>query len=259
MLKIAVNGANGRMGHELIGIISGNSELYYLALARMFSFDPANANDVRFQGVLPEETDAEVLIDFSSHDRIEETLNWCIRQKLPLVIGTTGFSKGQIDLIYNASMVIPIVYSANMSLSVNVLFEVVKLVARKLRQFEVEIIESHHRYKKDAPSGTALKIGQIIAGARGIDFDEVACYSRIGNENEKRSRDEIGFAVVRGGDIVGKHLVDFISDGEELSIASTINNRKSFALGALVAAKFVIEQMPGLYSMQEVLGMDKIV
>lgn len=259
MLKIAVNGANGRMGRELIEIISGNSELYYLALARVFSFAPANASDVRFQGVLPEKTDAEVLIDFSSHDRIEETLTWCIQQKLPLVTGTTGFSQSQIDLIRDASGNIPIVYSANMSLSVNVLFEVVKLVAQKLRQFEVEIIESHHRYKKDAPSGTALKIGQIIADARNVNFDEIARYSRTGNENEERSQEEIGFSVIRGGDIVGRHMVDFISDGEELSIASTINNRKSFALGALVAAKFVIGQKPGTYSMQDVLGMSKII
>jgi len=258
MLKIAINGASGRMGQELQQIIQQNPKLYQLVIAREFSNKyQVHVSDNQYCNTLPDLTDAQVLIDFSSYNQIYETLNWCEKHNIPLVIGTTGFNTEQIALIHAVARKIPIVYSANMSLSVNILFEAVKLVAKKLADFEVEITESHHRYKKDAPSGTALKIGQVIADARGVNFNDVACYNRIGNENKERSQSEIGFSVVRGGDIVGKHVVDFISDGEELTISSVINNRKSFAMGAMTAAKFVVQQDSGLFSMQDVLGLSE--
>ena len=253
MLKIAINGANGKMGQKLLDIILRNPDLYELVLARTFHLENNTIATDSYYLTLPSSTTAEVMIDFSNQERIEETVNWCLLHKIPLVIGTTGFTSVQLEKITAASAMIPIVHSANMSLSVNILFEAVKMVAKKLADYEVEIVESHHRYKKDSPSGTALEIGKIIAEARGDDFDQVACYNRTGNNNAVRKQNEIGFSALRAGDIVGRHVVDFISDGEELSIISNINNRRGFALGALTAARFVVKQSPGLYSMQDVL------
>ncbi len=253
MLKLAINGANGKMGQKLLNLILKNPELYELVLARTFHLENNVIASDSYYLTLPHSTTAEVMVDFSNQERIEETLNWCLTHKIPLVIGTTGFTGEQMKKIKDAAAQIAIVHSANMSLSVNVLFEAVKMVAKKLADYEVEIVESHHRYKKDAPSGTALEIGKLIAEARGDDFDKVACYNRTGNNNEVRDSREIGFSALRAGDIVGRHVVDFISDGEELSIISNINNRRGFALGALAAAKFVVKQTPGLYSMQDVL------
>lgn len=253
MLKIAVNGANGKMGQKLLDIILKNPEIYDLVLARTFHLENNTIASDSYYLTLPSSTTAEVMIDFSNQERIEETLNWCLSHKVPLVIGTTGFAAAQLAKIAAASEVIPIVHSANMSLSVNILFEVVKVIAKKLADYEVEIIESHHRYKKDSPSGTALEIGKVIAEARGDEFDQVACYNRTGNNNDVRKQNEIGFSALRAGDIVGRHVVDFISDGEELSVISNINNRRGFALGALTAAKFIVKKAPGLYSMQDVL------
>ncbi len=253
MLKVAINGANGKMGQELIDLVLKNPELYELVLARTFHLENNAIPVDSYYLTLPLTTEAQVVIDFSNQERLEETLTWSLKNKIPLVIGTTGFSSEQLLKVKSASEVIPIVHSANMSLSVNVLFEAVRMIARKLADYEVEIIETHHRYKKDAPSGTALEIGKVVAAARGHDFDKVACFDRIGNDNATRSAEEIGFSSLRAGDIVGRHIVDFICDGEELSVISNINNRRGFAMGALAAARFVTNQSPGLYSMQDVL------
>ena len=174
------------------------------------------------------------------------------------MIGTTGYNSTQLSSISSAAKQIPILLSPNTSLSVNVLFKVSQMVAKLLSDFEVEIVESHHRYKKDAPSGTALRLGQAIASARGHDFNAVANFNRTGSENKVRPQEEIGFSVVRGGDIVGKHVTSFISDGEELSLTSEITNRRSFAMGALLAAKFISSCKPGLFNMDHALGINGI-
>lgn len=239
-MKIAVNGINGRMGQEIVSVINSEDGLIV----------------VDFNG-LDENTCADVVIDFSSPDGCMQALQWCEKNNVPLVVGTTGLSDFQKETLEIASENIPIVFAPNMSLSVNVMFAISKLVAKYLPDAEVEIIEAHHRYKKDAPSGTAIGIGEAIAIGRDQDFKEVVKFTRERHSENIRDKNEIGFSVVRGGDIVGQHTAMFILNGEELNISSMINNRKSFASGAVLAAKFLVKQTENeLFSMQDVLGID---
>lgn len=251
-LKIGVHGASGRMGQEILAVINYTPAKYSLAFSKVSKNDAQDSSNYRVD--FPAQSSAEVVIDFSVPEATLELLEWCKKQKIALVIGTTGFNSGQLQLIEDAAKEIPIVMSPNMSLSVNVLFNLVNQVARSLSFAEVEVIESHHRYKKDAPSGTALRLGEAVANARGQNLTDVACFSRSGTDNV-RTPEEIGFAVVRGGDIVGKHTVSFICNGEELNLTSEITNRKSFAEGSLLAAQFVSKQLSGIYSMNDVLGL----
>ena len=258
MLNIALNGANGRVGQEIIKICSQFKDVYNIEVSLLRDVNNCVSIVQDYSKYLAYkltdvEHQANVVIDFSLPESSLNILNDAIALKLPIVIGTTGFSSTQIVQIEQATEFIPIILAANTSLSVNLLFELSKTVAVKLREYEVEISEAHHRYKKDAPSGTALKIGEIIANSRNLDFNKVAKFDRTGTHNNIRPRDEIGFAVTRGGDIVGKHDVSFIGDGEILHLVSEINNRASFANGALYAAKWLVGKKNGLYSMKDVL------
>lgn len=237
VLKIAINGINGKMGLEIVKLINQDNEL------ELFEFNAGNLA-------------VDVVIDFSSPIGCMEALNWCVIHKIPLVIGTTGLSIEQKTIIGNTANTIPIVLSPNMSLSVNIMFAISQLVAKYLPNAEVEIIEAHHRYKKDSPSGTAIGIGEAVASGRNQRLLDVAKFGRERQSGETRGNQEIGFAVVRGGDIVGKHTAMFILDGEELNITSNITDRKSFAFGAVLAAKFVVNQNQAmLYTMQDVLSL----
>ncbi len=251
MLNVAINGATGRMGKELLSIIEEDNK-YSLAFAK--SQDVANG----IINALPNNCIPDVVIDFSSPSSTLELLAWCVEQNVPLVIGTTGFNDEQLNVIQAASTHIPVLLSPNMSLSVNVLFKVSQLVARSLSDSEVEIIESHHRFKKDAPSGTAIRLGEVIANSRGDNFVDVAKFNRTGVENETRYAKEIGFSVIRGGDIIGKHTAMFLTAGEELSLTSEITDRKCFATGALKAAAFIVNKKYGLFNMDDVLGLKNI-
>lgn len=251
MIKIGMNGASGRMGQEIIQIIMNEPDNYVLAFAKSMT---ENNNYAVSCVELPKSPDVDVVIDFSSPESCIETLTWCQQYNIPLVIGTTGFTPEQLQIIRDASANLAVVLSPNMSLSVNVLFAISRLVAKYLPQADVEIVETHHRYKKDAPSGTALKIGEAIAEGRGVLLSDVANYSRPRVAPETRPASEIGFAVMRGGDVVGKHTASFFIDGEELNLTSEITNRKSFAAGAIVAAKFLINKKIGLFTMNDVLG-----
>ncbi len=240
MINIALIGSSGRMGLAITEIIATKPEYYKLFVAI------AKGDDIsRVKG-------ADVVIDFSIPSSTIKTIATCLQYKIPLVIGATGFSDSEKDFIIEASKSIAILFSANMSLSVNLLFKLTAIAATKLSNFETEILEAHHRYKKDAPSGTALKLGEIIAESRNLDFKKYAKFTRYGI-NEQRDPKDIGFSVVRGGDIVGKHDVMFIDSGETLTLTSEINNRVSFASGALVAGAFLSIQKPGLYNMFDVL------
>lgn len=252
MISIGINGASGRMGQEIINLINSDSE-YSLDFAKSQTLIQSVSCSMHNY---PSISNSDVIIDFSSPESCLETISWCISNSKPLVIGTTGFSSDQIDFIRDASKQIAIVYSPNMSLSVNVLFGISKMVAKYLPDAEVEIIESHHRHKKDSPSGTAIRIGQAIADGRQVDFDQVANYTRERIVTESRKKEEIGFAVIRGGDIVGKHTASFILDGEELNLTSEITNRKSFAAGALLASKFLVGKKSGYFTMFDVLGLN---
>ena len=240
MINIALIGSSGRMGLEITKIIAAKPE-YYKLFAGIAKGD--DISDIK---------GADVVIDFSIPSSTIQTINACLQYKIPLVIGATGFSDLEKDFISEASENIAILFSSNMSLSVNLLFKLTAIAAHKLSNFETEILEAHHRYKKDAPSGTALKLGEIIAESRNLDFKMHAKFTRYG-VNEQRHSKDIGFSVVRGGDIVGKHDVMFIDNGEILTITSEINNRVSFANGAIIAGDFISDKKTGLYNMFDVL------
>jgi 4-hydroxy-tetrahydrodipicolinate reductase len=178
-----------------------------------------------------------------------------IKKDKPLVIGTTGFSPAELAQIRKAATRIPCVLSPNMSVGVNVMFKIVTEAARLLGQdYDMEIIEAHHRFKKDAPSGTALHLAEILAQATQQRLEDVATYSRKGQVGE-RKKSEIGIQAIRAGDIVGEHTVVFGGMGERLEIAHRAHNRDNFARGAIIAAKWVVHQPPGLYEMAHVLGL----
>lgn len=253
MLYIGINGASGRMGQEIVKLIQADGTNYALEFAK--SSNCISQQNITYVDHFPlDGAKANVIIDFSTPNACLETLEWCLQNKIPLVVGTTGFNEEQIKIIKAAAGIIPVLFSPNMSLSVNVLFNIAKQVAKYLPAAEVEIIESHHRNKKDAPSGTALRIGEAIADGRSVKFNEVAVFERSRISDKSRDPAEIGFAVIRGGDIVGKHTASFIIDGEELNLTSEITNRKSFAAGALLAAKFLSGKQIGFYSMADALG-----
>ncbi|MFN7093825.1 MAG: 4-hydroxy-tetrahydrodipicolinate reductase [Burkholderiales bacterium] len=256
MLNLGLIGANGRMGQEITHLVASQPNNYTLTAAIVSNSTKATPELTKAAIIISHDlahlNNVEVVIDFSSPKTSLEVVAACLNHKIPLVIGTTGFTQEEYQIIEAASQQIPVLVSPNMSLSVNVLFKLASLVATKLPDFEAEIIEAHHRHKKDAPSGTAIKLGELIAQAREIEFTSHAKYSRHGI-SEARHKNDIGFGVIRGGDIVGMHDVLFIGEGETLHLTSEITNRSSFAHGALLAASFLADQPPGLYNMFDAL------
>jgi 4-hydroxy-tetrahydrodipicolinate reductase len=179
----------------------------------------------------------------------------CVAAKCPLVLGTTGHNTEQLAAVEAAAKHVPIVMASNFSLGVNLLFKLAELAAKALNSdYDAEIFEAHHRNKKDAPSGTALSIGQAIAKGRGTTLQKEAVHGRHG-ETGVRPRGAIGFSVLRGGDIIGDHTLTFAGPGERIEITHKAQDRMSFAVGALQAARWVVGKSPGLYSMQDVLGL----
>jgi 4-hydroxy-tetrahydrodipicolinate reductase len=195
------------------------------------------------------------VIDFTRPEGTLEHLKAARRHGTRLVIGTTGFSDAQKAELVAASAVVPIVYAANFSVGVNVTFKLLELAAKQLATgYDIEIIEAHHRHKVDAPSGTALKMGEVIADALGRDLASCAVYGRSGVTGE-RDPSTIGFSAIRGGDIVGDHTVLFAGIGERIEITHKSATRQSYAQGALRAAKFLADKPSGLYDMWDVLGL----
>jgi 4-hydroxy-tetrahydrodipicolinate reductase len=182
-------------------------------------------------------------------------LEACVAAGVRMVIGTTGFDEAGRRAIHAAAERIAIVFAPNMSVGVNATFKLVELATRMLNEgYDIEIIEAHHRHKVDAPSGTALKMGEIVAGALGRSLTELAVYAREGHTGERRPG-SIGFAAIRGGDIIGDHTVLFAGAGERIEITHRSGNRQSYANGSLRAARFVAEQPKGLFDMFDVLGL----
>lgn len=200
--------------------------------------------------------DFDVLIDFTRPVPAMGHLELCQASGKRMVIGTTGFSAEEKQLIENAAKSIPVLMAPNMSIGVNVCFSLLAKAAQALGDdVDIEIIEAHHRHKVDAPSGTALGMGEVIARTLGRDLDDWAIYGREGNTGE-RDRKTIGFSTIRAGDIVGEHTVMFASEGERIEISHKATSRANFAGGAMRAAKWLSDKQPGLYSMQDVLGLD---
>jgi len=199
--------------------------------------------------------DCDVLVDFTRPEATLKHIEICRSRGIRMVIGTTGFTPEQKKLISAASRDIAMVMAPNMSVGVNLTFRLIELAAKILSEgYDVEIIEAHHRHKVDAPSGTALRMGEVIAGALGRDLAECAVYGREGVTGERKPA-TIGFATVRGGDIVGDHTALFAGTGERVEITHRAASRATFALGALRAARFLVGKKTGLFDMQDVLGL----
>jgi 4-hydroxy-tetrahydrodipicolinate reductase len=200
---------------------------------------------------------AQVLIDFTRPEGTMAHLAVAEKTGTKMVIGTTGLSAEQIANLKTASAKLAIVFAPNMSVGVNATFKLLEMAAKMLNEgYDIEIIEAHHRHKVDAPSGTALKMGEAIADSLGKKLDDVAVYAREGHTGE-RKEGTIGFATIRGGDIVGDHTVLFAGEGERIEISHKSSSRQSYAQGSLRAARFLQNQTVGLYDMQDVLGLRK--
>lgn len=264
-LKIAVAGASGRMGRMLIEAVLQAPDAE-LAGALVRTGSPFVGQDAgAFLGkqtgvVLSDDLDqvlgaADYLIDFTRPDATLQHVEAALRHNVNLVIGTTGFSDGQKELLRAAGVQVGVVFSSNMSVGVNVTFKLLEFAAKHLSQgYDIEIIEAHHRHKVDAPSGTALMMGEAVAGALGRSLDECAVYGRQGVTGE-RDPSTIGFAAIRGGDIVGDHTVLFAGIGERIEITHKSSSRVSYAQGALRAVQFLSTRGAGLFDMQDVLGL----
>ncbi|SCY20839.1 4-hydroxy-tetrahydrodipicolinate reductase [Nitrosospira sp. Nsp13] len=264
-LNIAITGSSGRMGRALLEAVARTPDMrlsaaleregspYLKKDAGELIGAPCNitiTDDV--SAALP---GSDVLIDFTRPEGTLAHLAVCRTLGVKMVIGTTGFSTQQKEDLKAASKDISIVFAPNMSVGVNVTFKLLEVAAKVLNEgYDIEIIEAHHRHKIDAPSGTALHMGEVVAQALGRNLPEVAVYGREGNTGE-RAPATIGFATVRGGDIVGDHTVLFAGTGERIEISHKAGSRATFAEGALRAARFLVDKQSGLFDMQDVLGL----
>jgi 4-hydroxy-tetrahydrodipicolinate reductase len=264
-LKVAIAGSAGRMGRALMEAVAQADDVrLQAALERSDSpFIGKDAgesigapNGVRITGDFESALrGCDVLIDFTRPEGTLQHLEACVRHGVRIVIGTTGFGPEQKSRIDQAARRIAIVMAPNMSVGVNLVFKLLESAAKVLSEgYDVEIIEAHHRHKVDAPSGTALRMGEVIAQALGRDLKSHAVYGREGVTGE-RKKSTIGFATVRGGDIVGDHTALFAGIGERVEITHKASSRATFALGALRAARFLADKKAGLYDMQDVLGL----
>ncbi|MDP3084655.1 MAG: 4-hydroxy-tetrahydrodipicolinate reductase [Rubrivivax sp.] len=266
-LKIAVAGSSGRMGRMLIEAVLGADDCR-LTGALDLSGSPALGQDAgaflgRPTGVaITAElhaglADADVLIDFTRPEGTLAHLAMCRERGVNAVIGTTGLSDAHKAQIAGHAAALAIVMAPNMSVGVNVMLKLLAQAARSLGEgYDIEIIEAHHRHKVDAPSGTALAMGEAVAAAQGRTLADCAVYAREGHTGE-RQPGTIGFATVRGGDIVGDHLVMFAGTGERIEIAHRSSSRANYAQGSLRAARFLAGRAPGLYGMDDVLGLNR--
>lgn len=266
IVKAIVIGAAGRMGNRILWALHETPNIY-LAGAVERKDHPLLGRDagevagmerweVPLVGDLRDVVSSgDVIIDFTNAEASLKNLQVAAQNGKCAVIGSTGFSAAQMDEVKALTEKTPCVLSPNMSVGVNVMFKVVADLARVLGDdFDVEVIEAHHRMKKDAPSGTAMKIGQVLARALNRNFDQVGTFARKGIIGE-RKRAEIGMQTIRAGDIVGEHTVIFGGTGERLEVIHRAHSRDNFARGAVRAVGWVVRQKPGLYDMQDVLGL----
>jgi len=266
MLNIAVTGAAGRMGRNLIQACNENSNCQLGAAIEHESspFLGQDAGDIAGVGSLNKKlvsqlddvaADFNTLIDFTRPDVTLKNLASCVANGKNIVIGTTGFNDQEKQQIQKASESISVVFAPNMSVGVNLCFKLLDIAARVLGDdVDIEIVEAHHRHKVDAPSGTALRMGEVVADALGRNLDECAVYGREGVTGE-RDRKTIGFETIRAGDIVGDHTVMFAGIGERVEITHKASSRMTFANGAIRAALWLQDQKNGLYDMQDVLDL----
>ena len=242
-LRLVINGSKGRMGQTLIACAKEVPELEVVA--------EVDAGDDFAAAVAK----ADAIIDFSHHSIIEPILARCLDGKKTLVIGTTGYTDHQVEAIRHAAAQVPIVFAPNYSVGVNTLFWLTRKAAQILGPaFDLEVVEMHHRLKKDAPSGTAKRLAEILAEVRELDYNKDARHGRQGIVGE-RTNAEIGVHAIRGGDVVGDHTVIYAAQGERVELTHKASSRETFARGALRAALWAHGRAAGLYDMQDVLGL----
>jgi 4-hydroxy-tetrahydrodipicolinate reductase len=265
VMNVAVAGSSGRMGRMLIEAVLGNADLRLAAALEQPGHPQVGKDAGELIGapcgvMIADKVEAalktsHVLVDFTRPEGTLSHLALCRRLGIKMVIGTTGFDDEQKNSIAAAAREIAIVFAPNMSVGVNVTLKLIEVAALALGDAcDIEIIEAHHRHKVDAPSGTALRMGEVAAQALGHSLAECAVYDRHGVTGERR-KGAIGFATVRGGDLVGDHTVLFAGTGERVEITHRATNRTTYAQGALRAAQFLMDRGNGLFDMQDVLGL----
>lgn len=269
MVRIAIAGAAGRMGRNLVkathlnsnaqvgaGSERPNSSLIGVDLGELTGegkFEVALVNDLN--SVI---SDFDVIVDFTAPVSTLANIELCKQYGKKIIIGTTGFSEEEKQIIDQAAKEIAIVMAPNYSVGVNLMFKLLEKAATVMGDYcDIEVLEAHHRHKVDAPSGTALGMGEAIAGAMGNKLSDVAVYAREGITGE-RTKDEIGFATIRAGDIIGEHTAMFADIGERVEITHKATDRMTFANGAIKAAVWLDNQSAGFYTMQDVLGLNDI-
>ena len=242
-LNVLINGARGRMGQMLVACAKGDASLEVTAQVDV-------GDD--FAAALAQ---CEAVIDFSHHSTVEPVLARCVEAKKTLVIGTTGHTDAQVAAIKHSAAHIPLVFAPNYSIGVNTLFWLTRKAAEILGPgFDLEVLEMHHRLKKDAPSGTATTLLEILGDVRKVQLEEQLRHGRKGITGERTSS-EIGIHAIRGGDVVGDHTVIFAANGERVELTHKASSRETFANGALRAAQWIVGKKPGIYDMQDVLGL----
>jgi len=263
MVKVIVNGAAGRMGRAIIALAGEDPELEIVGAIGASGHPDLGKDAGSTAGVSPLGVaitsdlgqviaDGDVVIDFSQKRSTLDCVEVASGARKAVVIGTTGLAEEEIARVKKAAEKIPVVLSPNMSIGVNVLFKIAEETAKKLKGYDVEIIEVHHNKKKDAPSGTAGKLAQVIANATGRDISRDAVYGRKGMVGERKPS-EIGIHAARAGDIVGEHTAIFAGPGERVELTHRAHSRNTFASGALRAARFAAAAQPGFYTMADVL------
>ncbi|MBF7072537.1 4-hydroxy-tetrahydrodipicolinate reductase [Glaciecola sp. MH2013] len=266
MTKIGVFGANGRMGRVLIEACYEHTDVSLGFASVRDGSALAGIDAGELAGVAKQYINvceyskqpsdiADVIVDFTLPQALQANLDWCVQHNKPIVIGTTGLSEQLLSAIDTAAKSIPIVFAANYSVGVNLLLSLVRQTSAVMGDIaDIEIVEAHHRFKKDAPSGTAMAIGEAIADELDRDLNSCAVYGREGDTGE-REHQTIGFSTIRAGDIVGEHTAIFATIGERIELTHKASSRLTFANGALRAAIWLKTKPPGLYTMQNVLGL----
>ena len=257
MINVIVNGACGRMGKRIIYLLSGQKDLHLCGAVEIPSHpDIGRDVGVRVSSCIKDIIeDTDIVVDFSSAEGALDSARVCAKYKKALIIGATGLSAEALSEIKTIACAIPCLVSSNMSVGVNLLCKLVEQASSILGdEYDVEIIEAHHRFKKDAPSGTAKTLAEIVSKVKGKQLKDMATYGREGLIGE-RKRNEIGIHSVRAGDIVGEHTIVFGGIGERIELKHIASTRDTFVYGVIKAIKFISTQKAGLYDMRDVLGL----
>ena len=251
MIKVLMHGCNGRMGQMITGIVKDTEGMEIVAGVDLF--DEGKNEYPVFKSIDECDVKADVVIDFCNAKAVDGLLDYCVNKKVPCVLCTTGLSEEQLNKVKEASAKVAILKSANMSLGINMLFKLLKQATEILAPagFDVEIVEKHHNQKLDAPSGTALALGDAVNSALDNEYEYVFDRS---TRREKRPKKEIGYSAVRGGTIVGEHDVIFAGQDEVITFSHTAYSRAVFAKGAVSAAAYLYDKEPGMYDMSDVIG-----